>query len=146
MFRKILVGFDGSRAAWDALRRAIELARESGAGVCALSVEEPLPHYASAAEEARAEETQVTAYFDQLLARARDEAARAGVTLETEAVRGHASQALIDYAGQIGADLIVVGQHGHAGMLDRMLGSTSDRVVDLALCSVLVVPPSLRQS
>jgi nucleotide-binding universal stress UspA family protein len=102
-----------------------------------------LAHYASAVEEVLAEESQVATYFDELLARARAEAANAGVTLETEAVRGHASQAIVDYARQIGADLIVVGQHGHAGMLDRMLGSTSDRVVDTAGCSVLVVSASL---
>jgi len=146
MFTKILVGFDGSKTAWDALRHGVQLARENGAMLCALAVEEPLPHYASAAEEVIAEESQVATYFDQLLASARAEAATAGVALETETVRGHATQALVDYARQIGADLIVVGQHGHTGMLDRMLGSTSDRVVDTAGCSVLVVPASVHHS
>ena len=45
----------------------------------------------------------------------------------------------MDYARQIGEDLILIGQHGHRGVLERLLGSTSDRVVDIAGCSVLVV-------
>jgi len=36
------------------------------------------------------------------------------------------------------ADLIVIGSHGYGG-LDRVLGTTAGRVVNHALCSVLVV-------
>jgi nucleotide-binding universal stress UspA family protein len=139
VFHKVLVGFDGSEGSWRALRQAIQLAREHGAELVALSVEEPLPHYASAASEVRAEESEVAAYFERLQGEARRAASQQGVVLQTEAVRGHAAQAIVDYACQVGADLIVVGQHGHAGLLQRMLGSTSDRVVDTARCAVLVV-------
>jgi nucleotide-binding universal stress UspA family protein len=145
MFKNILVAFDGSKTAWEALRHGIQLAREHDAHVWALSVEEPLPHYASAAEEVLAEETLVAAYFEELLTSAYNEAANAGITLQTETVRGHASRAIVQFAEQIEADLIIVGQHGHAGILDRMLGSTSDRVVDTATCSVLVVPSELQR-
>lgn len=139
MFRRILVAFDGSPGAWRALRQAIPLAREHNAALYALAVEEPVPHYRAAADEARAEETEVAAYFDRILAGARQVAAGQGVELHTEAVHGHAAQAIVEYASQIGADLIVIGQHGHSGVLERLLGSTSDRVVDTARCSVLVV-------
>jgi nucleotide-binding universal stress UspA family protein len=37
-------------------------------------------------------------------------------------------------------DLIVIGSHGYGG-LDRVLGTTAARVVNHALCSVLVVRP-----
>jgi len=40
------------------------------------------------------------------------------------------------------ADLIVIGSHGYGG-LDRILGSTAARVVNHALCSVLVVRASV---
>ena len=45
MFRKILVGFDGSKGARPALERAAQLAKESGAELTALWVREPLPRY-----------------------------------------------------------------------------------------------------
>src|SRR6266496_3179443 len=117
MFRRILVGFDGSPGARRALRHAVALAREEGAELHAFWVEEPMPHYASSAEEVRAEESDVTGYFERLQADARQEAGRQGVALQTEAVRGHAAHAIVEYARQVGADLIVVGQSGHSGVL-----------------------------
>jgi nucleotide-binding universal stress UspA family protein len=138
VFRRILVAFDGSPSAWRALHLGTQLAGEHGADLWALSVEEPLPHYASAEDEVTAEENEVAAYFERVQKEAQQEAMRHHTSLHTEVVRGHAAQAIVDYASQIGADLIVVGEHGHAGVLQRLLGSTSDRVVDLALCSVLV--------
>ncbi len=41
-------------------------------------------------------------------------------------------------AREVQADLVVVGSHGF-GILDRLLGTTADRVVHRAPCSVLVV-------
>jgi nucleotide-binding universal stress UspA family protein len=139
MFRRIVAAFDGSPGAWQALHQAVLLAREHDALLYALTVEEPVPHYREAADEARAEENEVAAYFTRVLADARQAAASQSVELQTEAVHGHAAQAIVEYASQVGADLIVIGQHGHSGVLERLLGSTSDRVVDTARCSVLVV-------
>jgi nucleotide-binding universal stress UspA family protein len=139
VFRKILVAFDGSPGAWSALRHAILLAAEHGAALIVLSVEEPVPHYASVRDQVRQEEEEVTSYFERLQADARREAEALGVPITTEIVHGHAARAIVDYARQVGADLIVMGQHGHSGMLEHFLGSTSDRVIDLAPSSVLVV-------
>jgi nucleotide-binding universal stress UspA family protein len=41
--------------------------------------------------------------------------------------------------------LIVIGSHGYGG-LDRVLGTTAARVVNHALCSVLVVRPPEAQA
>jgi nucleotide-binding universal stress UspA family protein len=139
-FRRIVVGFDGSPGASRALRRAIAIAREEAAELWVLWVEEPLPHYISTADEVKSEEADASTYFQRLQMQARLEAAQSNVPVHTEAVRGHAAQGIADYARQIGADLIVVGQRGHGGVVQRMLGSTSDRIVDIAECSVLVVP------
>jgi len=139
VFQTILVAFDGSPGSLRALHRAVILAREHGAALHALSVEEPVPHYLSAADEARAEAHAVAAFFKRLQAVARHEAASQGVAIQIETVRGHAARAIVDYAHQIGADLIVIGQHSQPGLIEWMLGSTSDRVVDTADCSVLVV-------
>lgn len=47
--------------------------------------------------------------------------------------------AIVDFAGRIQADLIVIGSHGRSGLGRMLLGSTTDRVVHEASCAVLVV-------
>jgi nucleotide-binding universal stress UspA family protein len=51
---------------------------------------------------------------------------------------GPPAPTISDIAGELHADLVVVGSHGY-GLLDRILGTTSARVVHHCPCSVLVV-------
>jgi len=57
---------------------------------------------------------------------------------ELEVVVATAWEALCTRAQSLEANLIVIGSHGYGG-LDRVLGTTAARVVNHALCSVLVV-------
>jgi nucleotide-binding universal stress UspA family protein len=139
MFRTILVGYDGSAGSVAALHRALQLARDYHGTLHLLSVAEPLPHYLSSRHEAGQEESEAARHFQAVQAQARRMAAGSDVEVVTRTARGHAARAIVDAAREIGADLIVLGQHGHSGVLERVLGSTSDRVLDAAPCSVLVV-------
>ena len=47
-------------------------------------------------------------------------------------------------ANSLGADLVVVGSHGY-GTLDKLLGTTTTKVVDHSPCSVLVVKEAAAQ-
>ena len=58
--------------------------------------------------------------------------------VEAVLLRGHSGRAITDYAGQIGADCIVVGSH-KPGLSDYFLGSTASRVARHAPCSVHVL-------
>jgi nucleotide-binding universal stress UspA family protein len=49
---------------------------------------------------------------------------------------------IIRAAQEIKADLIVMASHGHSRLAEILLGSTTDRVVQRAPCSVLVVRPN----
>ena len=44
-----------------------------------------------------------------------------------------------DYAGEVKADLIVVPSHGYHGVKRLLLGSTAERIIRHAGCSVLVL-------
>ncbi len=60
----------------------------------------------------------------------------------TQTDRGSPSEAIIDYADEQDADLVVMGTHGRQGM-DRLLsGSVSEEVVRGASCPVFTVLPS----
>ena len=70
---------------------------------------------------------------DRLAERIGDATDVEGVILE-----GHSSRAITDYAKEIGADCIIVGSH-KPGLQDYLLGSTAERVVRHAPCSVHVL-------
>lgn len=139
MFRKILIGLDGSELSEQALDRAFALAELTGAELHALSVEEKLPAYAATVGEIMEEEQYEHRYFTGVQARARKRAGDRQVELHVAIVAGHAAHALVEMAKAGGFDLIVIGHSGHSRLHNIFLGSTADRVVDSAPCSVLVV-------
>jgi nucleotide-binding universal stress UspA family protein len=53
-----------------------------------------------------------------------------------------AAHAIAERAREIGADLVVVGTHGHTGLKHVLLGSVAERTVEYAPCSVWTVKGS----
>lgn len=61
-------------------------------------------------------------------------------TVSTTEIAGHSiSEILLNYADLHDIDLIVLGTHGHRGIGRILLGSTAEKIVRLAKCSVLTV-------
>lgn len=52
---------------------------------------------------------------------------------------GNPATEIVDYAEEIGADLIVMPSHGRTGAKRFLLGSVAERVVRLAPCPVLIL-------
>ena len=138
MFTRILIGLDGSDAAQHALEKALDLAVLCGAEVHIASVEERLPAYAATVGEVDDEEEFEHGYFHEIQGQARRLAAERGIRFDSSIVPGHAAQALARVARERGCDLIVVGHTGHSRLHHLFLGSTADRVVELASSPVLV--------
>ena len=69
----------------------------------------------------------------------RDESCRRGWRSSSEVSPALPSEAILAAAGEIGADLIVMGTHGHTGLKHVLLGSVAERTIRLAPCSVLTV-------
>jgi nucleotide-binding universal stress UspA family protein len=138
MFRRILVAYDGSEGARAALRRGIELAKTLSAELASISVEEHLPHYAASISEVKAAKEQIDDYFRDLTKHARDQAALAGVELETIVRQGHEVETIVTTTREGKFDLLVIGHHGHSRIFERTMGSTAQSIVRLAPCPVLV--------
>lgn len=53
---------------------------------------------------------------------------------------GHAGDKIADVARETGADLIVVGSHGHSAVAGLLLGSVTQKLLHVAPCPVLAIP------
>jgi nucleotide-binding universal stress UspA family protein len=141
MFKSIVVGTDGSETAEIAVRRAVDLAKLTGATLHVVSAYEPAPaHMGGKQPVAEAQEWSLGSTFkvDAVLDRAIDLARGDGVQVEMHAPKGEAGGALIDVATEQNADLIVLGSRGMRGAR-RVLGSVPNKVSHRAPCDVLIV-------
>lgn len=138
MYDEILVPTDGSPAAEDAIKHAVDLAEKYGARVHGLYVVD-----ASAFASVEAGSEMVVDALEQEGQQAVDEvrerAEAAGLEAETHVVSGTAYRSILDYAEAEGIDLIVMGTHGRRGIERFLLGSVTERVVRSADVPVLTV-------
>jgi nucleotide-binding universal stress UspA family protein len=137
MFERIVVASDGSDGASRAVSMAVRLAREQGAELHMICVEE-LPQFPASVDEVVEEKKEANHFFEGVIARASDQARAAGVRLQPLVVVGHAVTAVVEFVERQRADLLVVGYMGHSALYNRLIGSTTDRLVELAPCAVLV--------
>ena len=139
MFKKILVGYDGSKGGKAALQRAACLAKQTGAQITALWVREPLPRYTDLPGEFEEEADAADEYFKERQKEIADVAAEHGIEIACEIRRGHPAKAIVKCADEGHYDLVVVGHSDHSELWGRLLGDTADRISDHANCSVLIV-------
>src|SRR5208282_4165416 len=138
MFKKILVGYDGSKGGQTALQRAAVLARESKAGITALWVREPLPRHSDLPGEYEEESETADEYFNERQKEVADAAKQHGINIPCETSRGHPAKTILRFADEGSYDLIVIGHSDHSELWGRLLGDTADRISDHAHCSVLI--------
>jgi nucleotide-binding universal stress UspA family protein len=144
MFGSIVVGTDGSETAKQAVREAVELAKQVGATVDIVSAYEPVSSARLREESRQAPEdlqwmVNPREDVDATLSEAKEEVSSSGVQVETFAREGDPADAILDVAEERGADLIVVGNKGMTGAKRFLLGSVPNKVSHHAPCSVLIV-------
>ena len=143
MYKRILVPTDGSEISTKAVQTAATLARQSGAGLVALSVKEPFPY--SAISEMQPVPPQEFYDAQERIATERvkqavDAAQAAGVTCQGFTVEAlHPWEAILDHAKSQGCDLIVMASHGRRGLTALLLGSETQKVLTHSPIPVLVV-------
>lgn len=141
---QVVVGFDFSHSSHAALERAIELAIRAPWHVLQIvSVIDPrmafpaVPAKHVDAGYARRVEAAVHALVDQELAARRIDDVRYFV----HARIGKPVTEILGVAADVGADLILVGTKGLTGLERAIVGSTAERIVREAGCTVEVVRP-----
>ena len=138
MYSRILAANDGSPSSLKALDTAIELARQVSAELHMVTVEE-LPRFPASIDEVAEEKDEANHRFAPIIAAAKAQASASGVKIETHLIPGHVAEAIVGLIKNRGFDLLVVGFMGHSQLYERIIGGTTDRLVRLAPCAVLVV-------
>lgn len=140
LFRTIVVGTDGSERAGIAVRRALALAKVSGATVHAVHAVHPT--VAAGFVDSMGAQFDITAMREEgerIRAQLVEQAEREGVRVEVHAPDGDPADALINIAEAVDADLIVVGNRGMTGVTRFVLGSVPNKVSHHSPCSLLIV-------
>jgi len=141
---KILVPTDFSEQSSEALRRAGVLAARHHAEVYLLHVMEPAVYFETDMIPVLPVNEINEAMRKGANKRLKDQAAAAGfpLVMHLEESSGEPARSICMFAESLPADLILIGRHGHQGRLEHFLiGSTAERVVRHASCSVLVAMP-----
>jgi nucleotide-binding universal stress UspA family protein len=138
MFRKMLVANDGSKGGQAALAAALDLAKRLDLGLTMICVED-LPRFPASIDEVAEAQSDAASVFDKVVASAKAKAEAEGVAFESQVVAGHPVSSIVEFVQRGGYDLLVVGYMGHSALYNRVIGSTTDRLVELAPCKVLVV-------
>lgn len=143
MFQRILVPVDGSPTSLAAVDKAIGLAKAFGSTVTTIYVVDPYPFTGVGSEFAYGQAeylSAATAVAHDAIRAAREALEAAGVKVETSVVEDHTPwRGILESAGAIEADLIVMGSHGRRGIEKLVLGSVAQRVLQHAAIPVLVV-------
>jgi universal stress protein A len=138
--RRILVPTDFSDAAGEAVQAAVVLARAFDAGIELVHVTATV-----ALLPPPMDVVPFSVLMPELSQRERltEEAQRvqaAGIPCDTNSREGSPHLEIIKRAQELGADMIVMGTHGHGGLAHAVLGSVTERVLHKSRCPVLVVP------
>jgi nucleotide-binding universal stress UspA family protein len=148
-FVRILCGVDFSKASLAAFQQAVELARLGAGSLCILHSIEARPFVSNLlgidemGEMAIKFDEKAAAALESLLSSSAS--ALEDIPLTTEITAGRAFVEILNYARDWSADLIVLGAEGAASLEQIVIGSTAERVMKGAQCSVLIVRQPLTQ-
>jgi nucleotide-binding universal stress UspA family protein len=131
---KVLIPIDSSSASRSVIAEAVARVWTAGTTFCVLHIVDiaGLGRFAGMIEQEKSA-------GQALVASAAAELARAGFDVSTEVLAGFPRTAVVRYAKQYGADLIMVGSHGQRSVARLLLGSVAQAVLRAASCSVEIV-------
>lgn len=141
VFERILVGYDGSENGSRALKKGIELAKQSGGELRIVVVADTMTYEAYATGGMyKTYNAQAKANAANLAGAALDTARRAGVKdAYASDEEGQPADLILTLATEYKSDLIIVGRRGMRGLVRFLLGGVSTAVINHAKCDVLIV-------
>ncbi len=139
MFDKILIALDGSAGSERAMPLAVDLARANHAELVIAHVDERTLGKGGGSLNALDADLQVR------LGKRAEELSHGGLPTAFEVrsvILGGPAHVICEIADEVGADLIVAGGRGHSPIGGLLLGSVTQRLLQIAHQPVLVLPQS----
>jgi nucleotide-binding universal stress UspA family protein len=138
MFKKILIGYDGYEGSLLALEKGLHLAEELKAEVIVLSVAS-IPEYAETVSEVEEAKEQAKKYYADVLSDVERLVKGKDLKVQTLIRFGKPAEVIVHTAEEMGIDLIILGPSKYSYIRRRILGSTAEKVIERAHCSVLIM-------
>ena len=132
MYDKIIVPTDGSEIAMKGVTEGLNLAKELGKPATAIFVLE-----VGDIKMSENLEKTLKRGAKQALNEVEKVADELGVELEKKVLRGTPYKKITEYAGE--DDIIYISSHGSSGFRELFMGSTTDKVLRRANCTVSLV-------
>ena len=139
MFDVVVFGTDGSRTADGALPLVRKLGG-AGARIVLVHADELVVGRGTAYPRF-ANENDLRAKVEGQIQALREE----GIEADLRVVKGvgaDAAHAIADVARDMGAEAIVVGTRGHSRLANLLVGSVTQRLLHIARCPIIAVPPA----
>jgi len=135
--KTILVPMDGSKNSFNALKKAIFLAKKCNSSITALYVlrtafDNPNLIYVPQTQN---ELKKVEKFLDT----AKNQVMKNSIKFKKEIVFGHEAKKVIDFAQKGKFDLIVIGARGQGTIKQMLMGSVSNAIVHSSKIPVLVI-------
>lgn len=133
---KVLLSSDGAGCSENATSKALALAGDYGSQLIALAVVYTNDEFMALAHE------MINGLVEKSLARLAELVnlgAGMGVTVIPLVREGEPHEVITKQAGEVGAELIIMGSHGRKGLSRLLMGSVTERTIGYAECPVLVV-------
>lgn len=140
MFDTVIWATDGSEAAERALPFATTLAAAPGAKLVLVHVREILGGRAGG-YPVRVDDDELVGKLEQQVDQLRSGGLDASFRVVTS-LDANAAHAIAEVAMEVGANLIVVGTRGRGVVAGLLIGSVAQRLLHVARCPVLAVPPN----
>ena len=137
--KRILFPTDFSHTGDKALAMAESLARDSGAKIFIVHVEEPPTAYGGGEMYYGMLEPDLD-HLKELLSKVKPK--DLALAYEQHMVTGEPADAIARFAEEHNIDMIVMGTHGRTGVIRLLMGSVAEAVVRRSKCAVLTVKPA----
>ncbi|MFI5349274.1 MAG: universal stress protein [Elusimicrobiota bacterium] len=142
MLKRILAAVDGSEYALRAAGFAAELARQAGAELMVIVVDDGKPLASALVKLQNVERLSRAEIFDRILENAVKRcSSTAGANVRTILAKGDPAEKVLAAADAEASDLIVAGARGLGPLRQLLLGSVSSKLIQLSGRPCLIVPP-----